>query len=117
MDQLGPIVKQVFFELNTDDLIETFQYDPEDHIQKHCPEVVGGGILVSPSAFGAELYLWGFGIGDTDFSHILNDKFEDLADVPLTKNDVIRSSKKHNKKKQMDAYMRYCFGRYSSIGA
>lgn len=96
--QLGSIVNHAFFGLNTDDLIETFQYGQEEDIKKHCPEATGGGLLVSPSAFGAELYLWGYGLGNKDLAHILNDnEFEDLQDIPLITNGVIPANKQHNK--------------------
>lgn len=100
LSQLVSIVNNTFFGLNTDDLIETFQYGPKDHVQKYCPEATDGGIIVSPSAFGAELYLWGYGFGDKDLSYILNDsEFEDMRGVPLIQDGVIASDKKHNEKK------------------
>lgn len=104
MNQLTSIVNHTFFGLSTDDLIETFQYGPKDYIQKHCPEATDGGILVTPSAFGAELYLWGYGLGDKDLSYILNDQaFEDIKGIPLIENGVLTADKKHNKQKQADA--------------
>lgn len=104
LNQITSIVNHAFFGLNTDNLIETFQYGPENHIKKHCPEAQGDGILVSPSAFGAELYLWGYGLGDKDLSYILNDTaFKDMPGIPVINGGVIPADKKHNKSMQPTA--------------
>lgn len=101
MKQVVALVNHSFFGLNTEDLIETFYYGPEEHIKKSCSDAVGGGIIVQPSAFGAEMYLWGYGEGNQDLSFILNDgAFTDLRDMPLVLKNVIPSSKQHNKKIQ-----------------
>ena len=99
MGQLTPILNHAFFGLDTDNLIETFMYGPEETIRKQCPEAQGDGILVSPSALGAELYLWGYGLGDKNLSYLLNDDaFEDIAGIPINEHGVIPADKKHNKK-------------------
>jgi len=104
MNQFTSIVNHSFFGLNTDDLIETFQYGPEEHMKKHCAEINGGGIIVSPSAFGAELYLWGYGQGDKDLAFILNDEeFTDMQGLPVIMKDVIPSDKQHNNSMQPTA--------------
>jgi hypothetical protein len=104
MEQVTSILNHSFFGLNTDNLIETFQYGPKEHINNHCPEAQSDGILVFPSAFGAELYLWGYGFGEKDLSYVLNDDaFEDMAGIPLVEDGVIPADKKHNKSKQKDA--------------
>ncbi len=104
MEQFNAILNHSFFGLSNDDLIETFQYGPEDHIKKHCPDASSDGILVTPSAFGAELYLWGYGEGNKDLSYVLSDsELKDLPDVPLLLNGVIPASKEHNKSSQQDA--------------
>ncbi len=104
MNQLTSIVNHSFFGLNTDDLIETFQYGPEEHMKKHCAEINDGGIIVSPSAFGAELYLWGYGQGDKDLAFILNDEeFTDMQGLPVIMKDVIPSDKQHNNSMQPTA--------------
>lgn len=96
--QFIAILNHSFFGLNTEGLINTFHYGPEDYIKNSCPDAKGGGIIVQPSAFGAEMYLWGYGEGNRELSYILNDKaFEDLQDMPLALDNVIPSSKKHNK--------------------
>lgn len=101
MDQFNSILSHSFFGLNTDDLIETFQYGPEDHIKKLYAEAQGGGIIVSPSAFGAELYLWGYGQGDKDLAFILNDdEFIDMKVLPIIMKNVIPCDKQHNKRMQ-----------------
>lgn len=98
-DQLIPILNHSFFGLNSDDLIETFQYGPKEHITKHYDQAEDGGIIVQPSALGAELYLWGYGKGDKDLSYVLNnDLIQDIEDIPLILEGVAPSSKMHNNK-------------------
>ena len=93
-EQFVSILNNTFFGLNKDDLIETFYYGPVEHIQKKFPEAKDGGIVVSPSALGAELYLWGFGFGDKDLSFILKDtSFEDIHDITIELDEVLTSEK------------------------
>lgn len=91
LDQLIPIVNHSFFGLASDNLIQTFQYGPKDHLQKHCNCDIPsqGGIIVSPSAFGAELFLWGYGQGHQDLSFALNaEELPLLPSAPLFLDDV-----------------------------
>ncbi|MEW6551978.1 MAG: hypothetical protein AB1389_07615 [Campylobacterota bacterium] len=104
MKQFVALLNHSFFGLSTEDLIETFHYGPEEHVKKSCPEAEGGGIIVQPSAFGAEMYLWGYGEGNRDLSFVLNDvALADLQDMPLVLEKVVPSSKQHNKKIQPTA--------------
>jgi len=104
MKQFVALLNHSFFGLNTEDLIETFHYGPEEHMKKSCPEAEGGGIIVQPSAFGAEMYLWGYGEGNRELSFVLNDvALADLQDLPLVLEKVVPSSKQHNKKIQPTA--------------
>jgi hypothetical protein len=97
VDQLVSILNHILFGLNADGLIENFQYGPKERLAKYFPQVNAGGILVSPSAFGAELYLWGYGEGDKELSYILNDDaFVDLPEVPLLAEGVLPASSEHN---------------------
>lgn len=93
-EQFISIVNNTFFGLNKDDLIETFYYGPIEHIHKKFPEAKDGGIVVSPSALGAELYLWGFGFGDKNLVFILEDTpFEDMHDITIQLDEVLTSAK------------------------
>lgn len=104
LQQFSAILNHALFGLSNDDLIENFQYGPKDHIQKHFPEATSDGILVSPSAFGAELYLWGYGEGNRALSFALNDgELLDLPDVPLVLDGVATANKEHNKALQPTA--------------
>lgn len=98
-NQLISILNHSFFGLSSDDLIETFQYGPKEHITKYYGKAEDGGIIVQPSALGAELYLWGYGKGDKELSYAINnDLIQDLEDIPLILDGVVPSSKKHNEK-------------------
>lgn len=104
LQQFSAIINHALFGLSNDDLIESFQYGPKDYIQKHFPEATCDGILVSPSAFGAELYLWGYGEGNRALSFALNDgELLDLPDVPLVLDEVVTANKEHNKALQPTA--------------
>jgi len=92
--QFTSILTNTFFGLHKDGLIETFYYAPLEDIKKDYSEAKDGGIVVSPSALGAELYLWGFGFGDKNLSFVLQDKdFEDMDDVSIIIEDVLTSKK------------------------
>ena len=60
--QIGPLLTHSFFGLNKEDLIETFVYGNGENLKKRegadfdPPEE--GGIWVTPSALGVELFLW-----------------------------------------------------------
>ncbi|EGQ8103730.1 TPA: hypothetical protein I7259_25120 [Vibrio parahaemolyticus] len=91
LEQLISIVNHSFFGLSSDNLIQTFQYGRQEHLQKYCKcEVPSqGGIIVSPSAFGAELFLWGYGQGHQDLSFALNAReLPLLSESPLNLNGV-----------------------------
>lgn len=97
MEQFGSILNHSLFGLSNDDLIEPFLYGPQDEIKKQYPEANADGILVSPSAFGAELYLWGYGKGSKDLSFVLNNaEIKDLDTVPLILDGVTPTNKEHN---------------------
>lgn len=104
LQKFSAILNHALFGLNNDDLIDGFQYGPEEHIKKHFPDATSDGIIVSPSAFGAELYLWGYGEGNRELSFALNDdELIDLPDVPLVLDGVATSNKEHNKALQPSA--------------
>lgn len=104
LQQFGAILSHALFGLNNDDLIEGFQYGPKDHLKKYFPDAESDGILVNPSAFGAELYLWGYGEGNRELSFALNDsELIDLPDVPLVLDGVAAANKEHNKEIQSTA--------------
>ena len=104
LQQFGAILNHALFGLNNDDLIEGFQYGPQEHIKKHFSDASADGIVVAPSAFGAELYLWGYGRGSQDLSYALNAKeLIDLPDVPIYLEGVAAANKEHNNSRQKDA--------------
>ncbi len=98
MQQFSSILNHSLFGLNTDDLIGDFQFGPKEHMFKQFSEATSDGILVAPSAFGAELYLWGYGKGNMDLSYALNEKeLTDLPDIPLLLDSVVTANPEHNK--------------------
>lgn len=103
IQQFTSILNHALFGLDSDDLIGEFQYGPKEHMEKTFPEASSDGILVSPSAFGAELYLWGYGEGNKDLSFALNEKaLTDLPDIPISLDNVATANAEHNKSIKQD---------------
>lgn len=98
IQQFGALLSHALFGLSNDELIESFQYGTQEHISKRFPRANTDGILVIPSAFGAELYLWGYGQGNQSLSFALNSKeLKDLPDIPLYLENVLPVKEEHNK--------------------
>ncbi|MBI5922157.1 MAG: hypothetical protein HY847_11005 [Betaproteobacteria bacterium] len=75
-DQIGQILNHVFFGLHGDSLIEgSWQYGPKDSITKLFAGATDGGIVLQPSALGAELFLWAFGYAEKPLEYILDPSF------------------------------------------
>lgn len=78
----GSLLSHIFFGLNRAGLIESFNFGPEDHIKQFCPHAANGGIVLTPSANGIELFLWAFGKGSEDLSYIFSPEFSaSITDV------------------------------------
>lgn len=76
MDQIGQILNHVFFGLRGDSLIEdNWQYGPKDSIAKIYAGATDGGIVIQPSALGAELFLWAFGYAEKSLEYIFDSSF------------------------------------------
>lgn len=94
-EQVMSILNNTFFGLRQDSLVDKFYYGPIDYIQKDYLEAKEGGIVVSPTAQGAELYLWGYGFGDKELPFILqDDNFEDIKEIEIVIDDIL-ITKKH----------------------
>lgn len=70
LEQITPIVSHSFFGLHNESLIGGFSYGNEEDIKKTFKDANSAGILCSPSAFGAELYLWAHGLSDKTYDYI-----------------------------------------------
>lgn len=93
---LQSIMSHSFFGLKNEGLIETFKYGPKEEIQKSFSDAKDGGILVTPSALGAELYLWGFGHGSKELKEILNDvNFKELEGIVLVHESIQATGGQH----------------------
>ncbi len=96
LSQITPMINHSFFGLHNESLIEDFSYGNEENIKKIFKEATTGGILCSPSAFGAELYLWAHGLSDKTYDYIFqikefeNQKIEDLSieNIEQTKKQI-----------------------------
>lgn len=75
MSQIVPLLNHSFFWLSKEDLIEEFVYGNGESLKKimgsdlEPPEE--GGIWVTPSALGVELFLWAHGQGNLALSALL----------------------------------------------
>jgi len=95
--QITSLVNHIFFGLSNESLIEGFQYGHVEHIRKTYPEAKDGGLLVTPSVHGAELYLWGYGLGDKDLDFILtSEQIDDMHELPIFENEVFPANSDHN---------------------
>lgn len=80
-----PLLRHTFFGLCNEDLIENnFQYGPKDNMTARVKEAKSDGVVFSPSALGAELFLWAFGEGDKGLIYIFSEDFRPIIDgMPL----------------------------------
>jgi hypothetical protein len=89
-DQIGQLLNHIFFGLAAEDLIETsfWQYGPNEAMLKLFPGAHDGGIICSPSALGAELYLWAFGCADKEPEYIFDKAFNPKVEgIPMGVSD------------------------------
>lgn len=49
--------------LKKEELIDTFQYGPEEYLKNRFKDVKSDGIIIRPSTLGIELFMWAFGVG------------------------------------------------------
>ncbi len=76
LEQISQIMSHVFHGLGNDGLIDdTWMYADKETISKHYPRAESGGIILNPSAQGAELFLWAFGHSDKYLDYIFNSNF------------------------------------------
>jgi len=69
--QFHPLLSHSFFGLHNEALIENFRYGSVKTMLKFYKKATTAGIVCTPSAFGAELYLWAHGLGDKTYNYIL----------------------------------------------
>jgi len=75
--QLVPIYSHTFFGLHSEDLIEgEFFYGGLDHVRAKFEGATEGGVILQPSALGAELFLWAFGCSDRVNDYLFSPDFE-----------------------------------------
>jgi hypothetical protein len=76
MSQIRTLLNHVFFGLNKEDLIETFGYGNAESLKKREGRDINppdeGGIWLTPSALGVELFLWAHGQGNLPISALLH---------------------------------------------
>jgi hypothetical protein len=76
MDQFNTLLNHTFFGINKEDLIESFMYGKAEVLKKRIgsdSDSLGqGGIWVTPSALGCELFLWAHGHGHLELGKVLH---------------------------------------------
>lgn len=86
ISKFDPLLRHTFFGLANDGLIEyDFQYGPKESISSRFKGATYGGVVCSPSALGAELFLWAFGEGDKSLIYIFNKDFCPIIEGMPTK--------------------------------
>nr|WP_321239350.1 hypothetical protein [uncultured Tolumonas sp.] len=73
------IMTHIFHGLNSDDLIaDNWAYGSLETLKSMSTSklITESGIVCTPTAKGAELFLWGFGCGSNDLDYIFSDVFD-----------------------------------------
>lgn len=77
------ILDHIFHGLSSDGLISnTWAFGSVGTLNliSHSNVIKDDGIIVTPTAKGAELFLWGFGCGNYDLDHIFSNEFSSNID-------------------------------------
>lgn len=95
-DQLGQLLKHIFFGLSADGLIENkWRYGQKEGLEDMYKEAQEGGIICEPSALGVELFLTAFGHADKPHEYVFDDAFTPkIADIPQLVSGAV-ATKKH----------------------
>lgn len=80
LDQFSQLLSHIFFGLHGDSLIDDFQFGDEASMKKHFSGATESGVVCTPSAFGAELFLSAFGWVDRHLEDLFSDSFPSLPD-------------------------------------
>jgi hypothetical protein len=64
-----------------------FTMGPVERLKPKWPHVTEPGLMLIPSLFGAELYLWAHGRSDYRIDQFLSTEFELISDVSMTIED------------------------------
>lgn len=78
--QFNQLLSHIFFGLHGESLIDDFKFGDEPSIKKHFNGATESGIVCTPSAFGAELFLAAFGWVDRHLEDLFSDSFPALPD-------------------------------------
>lgn len=93
-NNMTSFLNHIFYGLHNEGLIESFTYGQVEHLQAEFPEAKESGLIVTPSALGAELYLWGYGVGDKDLDFIFeDDHFKGMEIMELDTSQAIAITK------------------------
>jgi len=88
------LIRHTFFGLANDGLIENdFQYGSKESISSRFKGATNVGVICSPSALGAELFLWAFGEGDKGLIYIFSKDFRPIIEGMPNKVEGIIATK------------------------
>jgi hypothetical protein len=88
------LLPHVLFGLQRESLIEAnFQYGPVDTIRRRYAQADSDAIIVTPSALGAELFLWAHGLGNLGINLLLDPKVSITSETQLIHESGVRSTK------------------------
>jgi len=78
------ILNHIFHGLSTEGLIEgEWAFGSKESLRTFSGNVPGDGIVCTPSALGAELFLWAFGHGDQELNYSLAPEFSpEIEGIP-----------------------------------
>jgi hypothetical protein len=81
--QFNSILRHILFGLHSHGLIENHRFGGDVKFFKGANEIAGAGILIQPSAIGADLLLWAHALGELPLDHIVSAEFETLIDKEI----------------------------------
>ncbi len=98
-EEFNAILGNIFFGLHREDLIGIFAYgnDASTHPFSSSP---GPGIIVSPSALGAELFLWAHGLGNVASARFFHPDIQIQGEmlIPRAEDTFVTDAKKEQAK-------------------
>jgi hypothetical protein len=78
-EQSGQLLNHTFFGLSSENLIrDLWRHGSSEFLKSLYPRATENGIVCTPSALGAELYLSAFGYANKPLSFIMSPEFSDL---------------------------------------
>lgn len=89
------LLNHIWHGLSSDSLIEgSWQFGAKEHLKGIFADAPGPGIVCTPSALGAELFLWAFGYGTKPLDYLVSGRLKiSMEDLPSSVPGAIATKK------------------------